>query len=86
MRRPGGQDDHLIRPGGAGRCGDRAPGREFLQAIIDGRLPPPPIANLFGAELVAVGDGEALFRCTPDHGQSLSGLPDVLHVILGQPR
>jgi len=42
------------------------PGREFLQAIIDGRLPPPPIANLFGAELVAVGDGEALFRCTPD--------------------
>ncbi len=42
------------------------PGREFLQAIIDGRLPPPPIANLFGAELVAVGDREALFRCTPD--------------------
>ena len=42
------------------------PGREFLQAIIDGRPPPPPIANLFGAELVAVGDGEALFRCTPD--------------------
>ena len=24
MRRPGGQDDHLVRPGGAGRCGDRA--------------------------------------------------------------
>jgi hypothetical protein len=42
------------------------PGREFLQTIIDGRLPPPPTANLFGAELVAVGDGEALFRCTPD--------------------
>src|SRR5687767_6450926 len=42
------------------------PGREFLQAIVDGRLPPPPIANLVGARLVSVGDGEALFRCTPD--------------------
>jgi uncharacterized protein (TIGR00369 family) len=42
------------------------PGLEFLQAIIDGRLPPPPIATLVGAELVSVADGEALFRCTPD--------------------
>lgn len=42
------------------------PGREFLQAIIEGRLPPPPIAGLVGARLVSVGDGEALFRCTPD--------------------
>jgi uncharacterized protein (TIGR00369 family) len=42
------------------------PGREFLQAIIDGRLPPPPMATLIGAELVSVGDGEAIFRCVPD--------------------
>ncbi len=41
------------------------PGREFLQVIIDGRLPPPPIANLTGARLVSV-DGEAVFRCAPD--------------------
>jgi uncharacterized protein (TIGR00369 family) len=41
-------------------------GRELLQAIINGQLPPPPIAALIGAELVSVGDGEALFRCTPD--------------------
>jgi uncharacterized protein (TIGR00369 family) len=41
-------------------------GREFLQAIIDGRLPPPPIASLVGAEFVSVGDGTAHFRCTPD--------------------
>jgi len=44
----------------------RLPGREFLQAIADGRLPPPPIASLLGAELVWVGDGEAVFRITPD--------------------
>jgi len=42
------------------------PGREFLQAIVDGRLPPPPIADLVGATLHSVGDGEAVFRCTPD--------------------
>jgi uncharacterized protein (TIGR00369 family) len=42
------------------------PGREFLEAIIDGRLPPPPIANLIGARLVSVDDGEAVFRCSPD--------------------
>ena len=57
-------------PAGPGRAlPPRAPelsGREFLDAIIDGRLPPPPIARLIGAELVSVGEGEALFRCAPD--------------------
>ena len=47
-------------------AGAELSGREFLQAIIDGRLPPPPIATLIGAELVSVGEGEAVFRCTPD--------------------
>ena len=42
------------------------PGREFLQAILDGRLPPPPMAALIDAEPVAVGEGEAVFRCKPD--------------------
>jgi uncharacterized protein (TIGR00369 family) len=41
-------------------------GREFLQAIADGRLPRPPFADLVGARLHSVGDGEAVFRCTPD--------------------
>jgi uncharacterized protein (TIGR00369 family) len=47
-------------------CARELPGREFLQAIIDGRLPPPPIASLLGMRLVSVGDGEALFACEPD--------------------
>jgi uncharacterized protein (TIGR00369 family) len=47
-------------------AGAELPGRELLQAIIDGRLPPPPIASLVGGELVSVGDGQALFRITPD--------------------
>lgn len=41
-------------------------GKEFLEAVIEGRLPQPPIAQLTGSRLVAIGDGEALFRCTPD--------------------
>jgi uncharacterized protein (TIGR00369 family) len=44
----------------------RLSGREFLEAIVDGRLPPPPIAELLGMRLVSVGDGEALFECEPD--------------------
>jgi uncharacterized protein (TIGR00369 family) len=42
------------------------PGREFLEAIIAGELPPPPITTLVGAELLAVGNGEATFACAPD--------------------
>jgi uncharacterized protein (TIGR00369 family) len=41
-------------------------GREFLQAIAEGRLPPPPIMELVGAELASIGDGLVVFRCTPD--------------------
>jgi uncharacterized protein (TIGR00369 family) len=47
-------------------AGAQMAGRDFLEAIIDGRLPPPPIATLIGAELTSVGDGEAVFRCEPD--------------------
>jgi uncharacterized protein (TIGR00369 family) len=61
-------------------------GREFLEAIIARELPPPPMAALVNAELLAVDDGEALFACTPDestcnpmgvvHGGLLSTLLD----------
>jgi uncharacterized protein (TIGR00369 family) len=47
-------------------AGVTLPGREFLQAILEGRLPPPPMAALVGLELVSVGEGEAVGRCTPD--------------------
>lgn len=48
------------------RAGVGLAGREFLERIADGRLPPPPIIGLVGARLVAIGDGEATFRATPD--------------------
>ena len=41
-------------------------GRAYLQAMIDGELPPPPISGLMRFVAVSAGDGEVVFRCTPD--------------------
>jgi uncharacterized protein (TIGR00369 family) len=41
-------------------------GRRLLEAISEGRLPAPPMAELVGARLVLVGDGEVRFAWTPD--------------------
>lgn len=53
-------------PVATARLGARLSGLEFLNGVIDGRFPPPPIAQLLGMELVSVDDGRAVFRCTPD--------------------
>jgi uncharacterized protein (TIGR00369 family) len=37
-------------------------GREFLQAMIEGRLPPPSIATTMSFRLVEIGDGFAVFE------------------------
>ena len=54
-------DPHAARARRAGLSG-----LEFLQGIIDGRFPPPPITQMIGSRLVSVGDGQATFRCAPD--------------------
>lgn len=41
-------------------------GLEFLQKMIVGEVPGPPIASHFGMRLVEVGEGTATFECTPD--------------------
>ena len=38
---------------------------DYLRAICDGSIPPPPIAKLLGMDLVEVGDGKAVFQLTP---------------------
>jgi uncharacterized protein (TIGR00369 family) len=38
---------------------------DYLRAIRDGRLPPPPIAKLLGMDLVEVEEGKAVFQLTP---------------------
>ena len=40
-------------------------GREYLTAIVEGRFPPPPIARLMGFHLSQLGEGLAVFECTP---------------------
>src|SRR3954447_10232873 len=41
-------------------------GLEFLQALRNGDLPPPPIASLLGMDLVSVETGDVVFSCRPD--------------------
>jgi hypothetical protein len=41
-------------------------GWEFVQAIMDHRLPSPPIQQLMQFELVSVEPGRTVFTCAPD--------------------
>ncbi len=41
-------------------------GLDFMQGMMDGRFPPPPIAVTMGFQGVSVGDGRAVFRGTPE--------------------
>jgi uncharacterized protein (TIGR00369 family) len=41
-------------------------GREYLQAMIDGQLPPAPIAGLVAMTDVWMGEGTVEFRCLAD--------------------
>lgn len=41
-------------------------GRDYLQAMIAGELPPPPISGLMSFVGESVGEGTVRFRCTPD--------------------
>lgn len=52
-------------PHALAEAGRSMSGLEFLQALVAGRLPPPPIAQLLGFRLVEVAPGHAVFECTP---------------------
>ncbi len=41
-------------------------GLEFMQSILDGRSPGPPIGGTLGYKLHAVDDGRVVFRGTPE--------------------
>ena len=47
------------------QAGRSMSGLAFLQALVEGRLPAPPIAQLMGFHLVQVDVGHAVFECTP---------------------
>lgn len=44
---------------------DGRTGLEFMRAIATGELPPPPIAQLLGMEVIEVSEGRAVFALTP---------------------
>ncbi|GFG62664.1 phenylacetic acid degradation protein [Mycobacterium kubicae] len=54
------EDPSVTALGARGRSG-----LEFLQAIVDGDLPPAPIMNTLGAQLESVASGTAVFTLTP---------------------
>ena len=41
-------------------------GLQFMQALLDGEFPPPPIALLLNMRPTKVDRGLAIFECTPD--------------------
>ena len=52
-------------PAALAAAGRSMAGIDFLRAIRDGRLPPPPIAQLMGFRLAEVEPGHAVFEITP---------------------
>ena len=52
-------------PAALAAAGRSMAGIDFLRALRDGRLPPPPIAVLLGFDLVEVEPGHAVFELTP---------------------
>ena len=55
-------DDPMI---GANKATTMA-GLDYLRAMIDGEIPPPPIVTLMSMTLVSVERGSATFTCQPD--------------------
>jgi uncharacterized protein (TIGR00369 family) len=53
-------------PMAAARKAATMPGLEYLSGLVDGSIPRPPMGSLMGMTLVAVAQGSATFRCTPD--------------------
>ena len=40
-------------------------GLEYLTAIVEGIIPPPPISQLMGFHPVSIAPGEVTFECAP---------------------
>jgi uncharacterized protein (TIGR00369 family) len=42
------------------------PGLDYLRAMVDGSLPPPPMAALMHCDIVSAEYGSVVFECRPD--------------------
>jgi uncharacterized protein (TIGR00369 family) len=52
-------------PVSAAAAGSELSGIEYMLAILDGKIPPPPIAVTLRMAVVDIGDGEATFEGLP---------------------
>jgi len=52
-------------PAALAAAGRSMAGIDFLRAIRDGDLPPPPLATVLGFRLAEVEPGHAVFECVP---------------------
>jgi uncharacterized protein (TIGR00369 family) len=52
-------------PAATASAGMALPGLDFIRAIVAGELPPPPIAELLGFEIVEAERGRAVFAVEP---------------------
>jgi uncharacterized protein (TIGR00369 family) len=52
-------------PAASARRGLELDGLDYMQEIVRGDVPQPPIARLLGFELVEVADGRGVFECDP---------------------
>jgi uncharacterized protein (TIGR00369 family) len=53
-------------PGPSAAKGLAMPGVEYLQAMVAGELPPPPIAGLMEFTMTEAAPGHVVFTCRPD--------------------
>jgi uncharacterized protein (TIGR00369 family) len=53
-------------PGPSTARGLTMAGLDYLRAMIDGTLPPPPICQLMGYDIVSAESGRVVFTCEPD--------------------
>ena len=56
----------LARPGATTARGLAMPGIDYLRAMVDGVLPPPPISGLMEFTMVSADPGRVVFTCRPD--------------------
>src|ERR1035438_2751349 len=63
---PRSKTAHWSDPRIIAAAGQPLSGIDFLRAIRDGAIPPPPIAVLFGMQMREVEVGQVVFECEPD--------------------
>jgi uncharacterized protein (TIGR00369 family) len=53
-------------PGPSAAKGQSMAGADYLAAMMNGKLPPPPIAGLMQFDATTFAPGRVVFTCTPD--------------------